>query len=253
MNSPRAFLPQGALEDGTLARALDEIVSSWAQHWFVENKPIETRQSYAPEMTQLALPALVNTNRSLMIVIDDANAVALASALLGAPIGWPKLRNGDKGFACDLAGHALGELLQRLARRCHQPRDHKMLQRPPATPWTLRLSVARGTLGFDIYLSLDATILARRGPMAPARPLARHAREEALSRQPLNLSVMLGRSRLRLAELSTIAAGDVLILDRGPDDAVDLAVGNRSTADFNGAIERRDGGLHLRLLQTPNG
>jgi len=253
MSPARAWLPNGATRDGLLREAVGRIVADWARVWFADDKLVETKQANPVHTPPITRSALVNNDHSLMLVFEPASELDLASAMLAAPIGWPKPRAGDEAIARELAHCALRDLLGAVARLGLQAREQtfEIKERTIPPEDHVRFSFARAGVGIDLYIGAEAAILARRGAFQSDRALAHGALKNAIDRQSVTTAIMLGKREVRLSDVSNIAEGDVLVLDRGPDDEVFFSINAQILADFAGAIERRDGGLHLRLTKTP--
>jgi flagellar motor switch protein FliN/FliY len=68
-------------------------------------------------------------------------------------------------------------------------------------------------------------------PNAPNEPASRGASElEAVFDVPVNVSAILGRSRMEVGKLLKLGVGSVLELDRKVGEAIDIYVNNRLVA-----------------------
>jgi flagellar motor switch protein FliM len=66
-------------------------------------------------------------------------------------------------------------------------------------------------------------------------------------RQDIEIGAMLGVGTVSLSELHSLACGDVLVLDRGPDDPVCLAINGSAQREARCTISQKGAGLELHL------
>jgi flagellar motor switch protein FliM len=82
---------------------------------------------------------------------------------------------------------------------------------------------------------------------APLRPLA-----EALARQNVGVSAVVGRCELSLGEFAGLSAGDVLVLDAPAGGTLPLAI-DGVARQGRCAVEQEDGHLLLKIIQPLTG
>jgi len=117
-----------------------------------------------------------------------------------------------------------------------EPRRRCAINLPDA-PGALHLSLSDALLARWIRAALPPP-----PPGSPVQPL-----QQALGAQCIQLSALVGRCRLPLRELENWAVGDVLILDRPVDAALELVIGRTLCADAPCRLIDAGDELHLAL------
>jgi flagellar motor switch protein FliN/FliY len=105
-------------------------------------------------------------------------------------------------------------------------------------------------LTLELSADLFATLVKSKLRAPPPLP-ALGKPNGALAALPVELSALLGRSAITVAELSGLTQGDVLVLDRALDAALSLAIGGRPVA--RGACTVSNDGTALKITQAPIG
>lgn len=227
----RPWLPPSVIADRLPTAALSAILDRWAADWL----PVaEVRVGRWERGDGPGDDLILSTGR------DGSDAVA--QAMFGSP---PEpLPEADRAKLDRATAACVDDLRRRLVELFGSPVPVDRVQSRhgcaidlPDRPGALRLSLSDTLLAGWIRASL---------PMAAARPpvssLAR-----ALDAQTIRLSALVGRCRLTLRELEGWAVGDVLVLDRPLDEALDLLIGGRPCADAPCRLVDAGDELHLVL------
>jgi len=91
---------------------------------------------------------------------------------------------------------------------------------------------------------------AREDEVSPKTPSS--AMHRQVEETPMEVSAILGRARLSLAEFSQVSAGHVIVLDRRHDDPLDIEVGG--VAKFQGLAGQHRGQRAVRIVgRRPGG
>lgn len=252
ITNPRPWLPANALRDNALSVALTAYAERWCTRWFCAPKPASLRMSEVRDRASIASDCLCWTHPKggVLLAMSAAAHVPLASAMLGLETGAHRLTAQD---------HAV---LRRLAASCAQDFLHGVLHlfgRDASVDTTsarsafagFRFAVSLGAASqlLDLCIDNEVATVARRTlldpPPNPTKALA--PRNEAVGRQPIRVGAMIGVGKLGLGDLRTLACGDVLVLDRGPKDALALAVDGVPQPDAPCSIVEDNGALCMRL------
>jgi len=228
MLEPKPWLPANALSDGTLAALCVESANAWAAKWFVDPRTITVARTAINNPTKLPSSAVSvgGPDHGVVISVDQVNAARLAASMLNLPAS---LKPNDADIS----------LFRRLARACIRDLGDAMIRDLRLDVQSLgdnhpdqiddaekfSLAFASGGACVDIYLNRALAISARRiaakghraGPSLGNR-LA------AADRQSVRIGALLGEARVPLPDLYALACGDVLVLDRGCEDALLLTV-----------------------------
>lgn len=231
MAEVRPWLPAGVVADRLPTATLSAALDRWAGDWF-------------PGPVRLgAWRAETGSGEAMTLSTGPAGLDAVARAMIG-PVPVP-IAEIDRAKLDAAATACIDDLRTRLAdlfdtagvaSAAHA--RHACAIDLPEAPGALHLSLSDALLAGWIRASLPAP------PSAPALPPFR----EALDPQPVRLSALVGRCRLSLRELENWAAGDVLVLDRPLDAALDLMVAGRLHVDAPCRLVDAGDALHLLLL-----
>jgi len=231
VSSARAWLPANAITDRLPQATLESLLAQWSADWF----PAEgarlgrwTRERAGGE--------------ALVVAVGPAGTGGLADAMVGEVPEPPTAADRAK---LDAAANACVEDLRRrladlfgTAPASDRPVERRACRIDlPGVPGALDLSLSDALLAGWIRATLPPA-----APMPPLQPLS-----QALGPQTIGLSALVGRCRLALRDLESWAVGDVLVLDRPLDAALDLVVGGRLCADAPCRLVDAGDELHLVL------
>jgi flagellar motor switch/type III secretory pathway protein FliN len=248
----RPWLPANAVRDDALTRALSAHAERWAARWFAAPKPTGVRVNDVRSRIGIAADCACWTHASAGLVLAMAPTahVPFASAMLGADMSAHKLSAQDHALLRRLAS-ACAEDYMRTASSAlgFAATSEATPSREAQAGFRFVLSMGQASQLLELYVDERAALAARRTLLGdaprPARALA--SRSDAIGRQPIRLGAMVGTSKLGLGELRTLACGDVIVLDRGPGDAMTLAVNGRARFDTPCNIIEDNGALQMRL------
>jgi flagellar motor switch/type III secretory pathway protein FliN len=226
----RAWLPPEAISSKRLEPILNHMLGEWSRHWFAgaSASAVAAFQDDWPrgkdELGWRSFPQIASLACTL-------NAKCLvAGAMLGASVPQATLQPGDREVVEDLASSCLDDLLKRVGQLARGRSDGELGDEPIAIEdchwWDISLGSRRGALKLAISASAIVAIVKRGFSAPPAPRLGRLG--EGLGGQNIDLAADLGRCRISLAELQSLGAGDVLILDRLAEEPVDLLVNGRA-------------------------
>lgn len=224
----RPWLPKEALADSTLAGLASTAAASWSQRWFAEARHVSVRaQSGASSEVAAAAPRWQSEDGALLLALDPQRQSVLAGWMLGLPMALSKPASADQRLFASVAGACVQDLLRSLAQAFGaSPRSQQTEARRIGTD-ALRFtfSVATASQVTDLFVDRACAVRARRAMVskALAKPPPR-PREEATARQAIRVGALIGRTRIGLSELCSLDRGDVLVLDRGLDDGVELTI-----------------------------
>lgn len=249
----RSWLPTEAIQRGVRDVPLRACVRDWASSWFASGQadltgdPVTTAEPGKGRGTCWQLAEGV-----VLALVDDAEA-RIAMLMFGVPDDPAALTAADR-MALDAAAQAcVADLRTRLVSALRLAgaaawRGGTPAADLPAPWWAWRMTDGRGATLLEIALSEELIVRRVRAALGPAPdPRALSPLAVALSDQPVTVSALVGRSRLTTTELAGLSAGDVLVLDRDLDGAVEIAIGSRPKA-LRCTIDRRDDRLQLTIV-----
>jgi hypothetical protein len=182
--------------------------------------------------------------------LTRAGSIKLGCALIGVEPKWSKMSDADATFLGAIADACADDLLREIAGAfppiADAPQDARSSSEPDSD--AICFAVSAGAAGVFVYASRALAASARRAAAPPARaprPLAK--RDQAIGRQSVTVGAMLGTGKIRLAELASLRAGDVLVLDRACDERLELTIDGELKPAASCELHQEQGGFCLRI------
>ncbi|WP_028967838.1 FliM/FliN family flagellar motor C-terminal domain-containing protein [Sphingomonas phyllosphaerae] len=238
------------LPAAAIARAVDElpvrrVVGDWAAAWFVGVAPT-VRPASGPVETLASGTPWVSEGVAL-VVGADAEAV-LAELIFGAVPA--DATAGDRTTIASVVAACLADLRARLAKVVGAA-AWRTGEVAPARRWQWRVDAARAAV---LHVAVEEAAIVRRVraalPEVDGVPLV--ALADAMASQRVDVAALVGRSRVTTVELTQLAGGDVVVLDRALDAPAPLAI-DGVAGPLRCAIVEHDDHLTLTLVdrETP--
>jgi len=251
-----AWLPPGAFADGAAERRLDGAIEQWAARWFADRTLRRWQSAVAPRQGDDL--ERYDLDEGLALALNGAARTAVAGAMLDAALDVRKANSADRHLFDRLSAACLEDLRSRLAQAfrldpqaCWQPSDGTAAP-PSADARAFAFEDADEPL-LLLFVTRDLEVASikadlRAPPPAPAlAPLV-----TGLAAQRVDLSALLGRCDLTIAELAGLTRGDVLVLDRDLDAPLDLAVDGQVKSGCC-EVEQDGDRLNFKIVQTLTG
>lgn len=252
----RAWLPPEAFADAAVDRRLSEAVEQWSLKWFADR----TVRRLGGE-ARGALPGdpqVHSLEDGLAVAVDGDARTAIAGAMLDAAIDLKKAKPADRRLFDRLSAACLEDLRSRLAQAFKlgpdarwragdrtdgfEPGSARAFAFDDAHEPLLVLFVTR-----ELEVTSIKSALRSPAPPTPLQPLA-----AGLAAQQVDMSALLGRCDLTVAELAGLTRGDVLVLDRALDLPLDLAL-NGQVRRGQCTVEQDGDQLRLKITRTFTG
>jgi flagellar motor switch/type III secretory pathway protein FliN len=218
--SAREWLPDGALPGRALSAALEEAVERWSKAWFAD-RPLALRRIDSAAPAPCGGGTLAR--RALAAGAQDQAGTPADTALLAAL---------ERRILADLEETALGAVTGR---------------RPASAEAVLSVQVgdSDGDLA-SVAISREAAIRFRKGAMPAPRKRPQVAqRRRALGSVRVAVEARLGSAEVALAELRSLAPGDVIVLDRALSEPAELKVRGRLLA--RATVDEAEDGMTLTI------
>jgi hypothetical protein len=194
----------------------------------------------------------------LALALEDDARIVIARMMLDEPSDRDAATEADEELVDRLASACVDDLCARLAHAFGLGRAPAwrrggidMLPFAEACVFALGPSDNAPTIRLLVGHELAAGIVrssAKPGrEPEPLRPLA-----EALARQKVGLSAVVGRCELSLGEFAGLSAGDVLVLDAATAATLPLAIDGVARPG-RCAVEQENGQLRLKITQPMTG
>ena len=257
----RTWLPSGALGGGAVERRLEETVAQWSDHWFARRLMRRVGESAILDRAELGRMRdlqLRFVDSGLALALEDDARIVIARMMLDEPADREARTEADEDLVDRLASACVDDLCARLAQafglgRSPAWRRGGIEALPFAEACVFALGPTENAPAIRLLVGheLAAGIVrssARPGRKPePLRPLA-----EALARQDVGLSAVVGRCELSLGEFAGLAPGDVLVLDAATSATLLLAIDGVPRSG-RCAVEQENGRLRLKITQPLTG
>ena len=248
----RPWLPANAVRDTTLSNLVAERARAWAARWFTEPKTVSVRMSEGGSRVLIPADAAcweASGDGDFLLSAGEPARMTIAGWMLGVTTGTQKFSSADRRLFCDLASAAALDLLRTLAHAFQLEAKIRSANaaRPSGQGFRFTFSIGSATHLLELQVAEHLAVAARRAAV-PASPSssALGERSDAIARQRVRVGAMIGGARIRLSELSALARGDVLVLDRGSADTVDITINGQAKGGADYHLVQDGAALTLR-------
>lgn len=242
----RHWLPLEAVERNAVRAAAEACVAEWSAHWFARGELVLSGWALvapgaAPD------PGARDAGRGLQVACPTRAALRIACQALDVRLEQLDANGRDRALAAALARRIVDDLVARMGGLLSPEGDGGGAgRRLIATISDRNDPLVSVGLPAERLVALCRRTLPPPGPR-PQSPAPRH---EALGRTRLRLEVNLGEAAVSLAEARGLAVGDVILLDRRLDEAVDLTAARSPALVARGVLADAEGQVAL-ILQSP--
>ncbi|OQW70378.1 MAG: hypothetical protein BVN33_17545 [Proteobacteria bacterium ST_bin13] len=250
VNDPwRPWLPDNTAAPKIAMGALAGMADGWSRAW-IAGEPLRAAGALVriDPRSELRQAQWHTHDGGLTIGLSTSGLTALGAQVLGVSVANRSLA--DTALLDAVGGECIDDLKRCSAAVLGLPEKGWSVAsaRPAGTVHRLEIaSPARNpVLTLDLSVELFVALIKTRLPAAPLpSPLGRPA--DALATLPVSLSTLLGRSAITVAELSGLARGDVLVLDRALDAPLPLSIGGKPA--FRGTCTISEDGSALQIIE----
>lgn len=261
MNMPfRAWLPSGALDGGAVERRIAETTQSWSAHWFARRlmrgvgKGAWLDPAHPGRLGDLQLRF---AEGGLALALEDDGWMVVARMMLDEPADREASTPADEQLVERLATACVDDLCNRLAVAFGLGgaawRRGAIGALPLAEACVFALGPTEKSPAIRVLVSRDLVaglVTSSATPVRKLPPLPPLA--DALAKQKVGLSALVGRCELSLGDLAGLACGDVLVLDAATGGALPLAI-NGVARSGRCKVEQEEGQLRLKIVEPPTG
>jgi flagellar motor switch/type III secretory pathway protein FliN len=238
------WLPKAAFTEASVAGALATPLSAWSERWLANDTLSVSAVSTEGENLSAAESYLEACGSGLRLEVTAKEKRYLLEAALGTGLAGLELREGDHRLLDTLVATMIEDLCENIdqAFSIEQKFDNKKLI-VEAMFSIGGQRVARGALAASALVPL---IRASLGPARKAETEPLPFRK-GLAATTVMLESVLGHAEVAVEDFRDLAVGDVLILDRGLHEPIELrTVENRQTIGF-GKFSRKDGRMAIQF------
>lgn len=244
------WLPKDALEPACFERAISTLVGEWSEAWFVKVRASCRIKLRAVAANGPSMLAWRQWGDECGVGIDEAGRLALAEAMLDRSIPATAVGPNDRPLLDNITKRCVEDLLGRVGWLIDRDRSPEIVAAEfggPTMTWEIGLKKANATL--SLMVGQGALVrwrksLAPRSPTRALMPLAK-----ALAPQPVEIAVGLGASRLTLAEVEGLSAGDVVMLDSKTGDVLALRAAGQPIP-IKGRLSQDASGPSLNIIEA---
>lgn len=250
MDKALPWLPKDALEPACFEQALSAMVAEWSACWFTKVRATCRIRLRAVS----ALGAEQSQWRSAMFGcsagVDEAARIALVEAMLDRSISIGRVAEFDRPLFMDLSNRCLDDLLGRLGWLIDREREPVIEDGgidESTMVWDIGLKKANAAI--SLAIGSGAQVRWRKSLTSTATALAIEPLEKGLVRQQVEVGLCLGRGQLTLGEVESLVAGDVVMLDRETDAALQLTVAD-CPVPIMGRLVHTPEGASISITET---
>ncbi|HEX8527292.1 FliM/FliN family flagellar motor switch protein [Allosphingosinicella sp.] len=248
------WLPAGVAERQDLRAALAEAVGQWAEAWFAAARPTlaSVRSACGTDVPDEHGICWSVAKGPVAAGVSRPGRMALAALALGPEIERLVLTETERDIVEVFVAELLGDLSVRVGRALGCGHDATSNGGIGSDPFTLGGLLAEidlgpaGPLRLAVPMSAIVAFCRTRVPAPDRRPRI-SAVAEAVGASPITVTAILGTADLALGDFMSLAAGDVLVLNRTIDEGADLFVEAATTRFARGALEPGEGQALLTL------
>lgn len=254
----RSWLPADTAMPPLAQGALADMADGWSREWFA-GEPLRVLGAFAriaEPRGELRKTVWHVCEGGLAIGAPQHLAASLGAHVLGVPLAAERPA-ADTRLLEQVGRDCLGDLKRRAAASLRLAKDAAWRESEAGCGGAVhRLDIATPARTIVLTLELSADLFARfvKAAFAEPPPLAPlGAAGQALAPLPVDVSAVLGRCGLSVAELSGLAEGDVLVLDRQLDARLPLAVGGREVRRGSCTLSEHGSSVALNITESLSG
>lgn len=248
--TPRSWLPECALTSPIAVKPVADWLEGWSREWLISGRltPSPAWREAGRESLGDACRIVAGQDDSGFRVSSRADTLPLlAGAMLGHTITDRDMRTpGDRIVIGDLVKSAIEDLTGRLGASL--PGGAQPAPAGLEAEYCLPLFLDGGPeiLAITARRSI-VTGLARRYAAPPRSRPEPGERSQAIARQEIGISAIIGRTRLGLRDLERLGVGDVITLGTRADRPLEISMGGTSRSPAAASLALQGEGFGLRI------
>ncbi|MEQ1809128.1 MAG: FliM/FliN family flagellar motor C-terminal domain-containing protein [Terricaulis sp.] len=243
----RAWAPECAVRDGRLTARVSGLAEIWVRDWFSSDPRLSVTTDFGLALRRSGETDLCWQAEGLLFVVSRRGLSSMGAAMAG--FSNPIARAEDDAFLQAVAETGVTELWLSLMNLFGTAmalgrKNGSYLDK------AARMVGRFGDCAFEIFITQDRLAAARKALAQPSKHLSPPAaRADAVARQTLDLSVLIGGASLGLQEMKGLSIGDVIVLDRSTGDDLELTLNGRRASNMSCQLDRDDARIALRITQ----
>jgi hypothetical protein len=257
MAHARRWLPVQAWVDGVIEARIRAQMETWMESWispYLPDKLSIYRYDIVHPLQQT--DRFEGLNGHLLLIMDDDTLVQLGLEILGVIASPESLNAHDKLLLSRLAHKAVTALCEQFEQTFGPAvtgASSDKLLNVPQTPFVFTVNISTDIsmlMGFSHRL---ATWLRLSELPEDAIIGKLHATRCAVRSAPANITAYFGTVEAEIDELRKLGVGDVIVLDRTVDDAVDIIIDETGIQAACARLSQSKAGLELVLMEPKSG
>lgn len=253
----QTWLPIGVTARVAVQAAIGQAVAEWAALWFP--RPQVSVSSFKPTLGEPRDDADGSGwriyRRSVAISCSRRASARLAGWALDAELDPPSPRKADRRLLDLFERRLVEDLAYKVELACGLDGEAQPRPKGVRNPFGKLGGVAVGLADdfgaplLSLAIPLPAVLPLCRSslPAAGGKPARLASFAQALGSADLTIEAILGAAEVPVADLRTLAPGDVLVLKRGLSDAVDVSLVGSDSAFAHAKLIDLDGQMALAL------
>jgi flagellar motor switch/type III secretory pathway protein FliN len=239
----REWLPKGAFEESAIKLALAEPIAQWSKCWFSREQALVSlvRTNFVP-LTERAQKSAFSSTQTVIEWSKRGKRYLLENAL-DVQLSDLGLIDGDRRVMEAFATAVIEDLDKKLS---------SVLGNNPVSDRDARVCVTLEIAGHDmamVTLSQNALIPLLKKQLGGSRrsEAALRGRTKALGPTTVQVEGILGDAELAMADLKGLEIGDVLVLNRQLNQAIDLRLSGGGGKIGRGRLSHHNGHVSIQF------
>lgn len=250
--------PLGILDRPALRETVSREVEAWSRAWFSSQRFAITywKLAQADHVDDSCGGGWTTPGQWVGVSCSWRASRRLAEHALDVRLGEEKVTQDDERVLAAFETKMIKDLSDRLEAAFSDPTVSQDSDLEPTPPFEgaggvvvgLAVAGAPTLMSISIPLAKVAAFCRASIPPPPHRQVALESRRRAILGEPIHLDVILGQVEISIPEIRALVAGDVLVLDQGLDDFVNIASVKSKTRIAQARFTERDGAKAVALV-----
>ncbi|MEM9584753.1 MAG: FliM/FliN family flagellar motor C-terminal domain-containing protein [Pseudomonadota bacterium] len=256
----KPWLPEAALLDGKLEKSLHSLLMNWSGGWFHKSSDMTVLLSFALNNRETSKSSLFwkTPKGQISFLISEEGRRALFDCMVG-PLPPPKKMNAQDNALVDyIIIEAVENLKPQLfqlfgCRENFEKEDPRrgLEELPSNAECVFSILLGQKTPLLHVFVDRALVVAARRSMTSNPEPVQfLNKIDEGLDAQHVAVGARLGGAVLEVRDFMGLAVGDVVVLDRGIEEAVPVTADGHDAGSLSCEIVQTDAGATLRLVDV---
>ena len=240
------WLPTVSLFDGMLLHHFDGCIEQWVEKWFNNSSGYKCTFNLAPNDKVLKKGHFWQSNDDkITAMLLPFGSNLLASNILDSEVSEGSVSEADSRLLTGIVSDCFVDLLETSTEEFGVGYKFEQASSIQVSTHDYGRLVVHNKSGENvaiINIALELMFEYRKfGLTDNIIHFHGEHRDKALSHQNVNLGAYVGNSKINLGELEALNTGDIIVLEKGVNEAIEMTVNNKVTRGIEcGIIQEKD-------------